>query len=177
MANLYIIPEDKWVDPKMVEKSDLILNAKRKWTEVNFNKVIKTIDIGINEILKNESDNTIIWVDAGALVGTGDLSKQQLKRVEQIWDEVSSLVANNIIDPIATKIVRKTIGTFIKWRISIREETFWLVTYIPIGKKDPVTGEEIYASKYWIEPKYKKKETGFSKEDLKAKFSKGGLNK
>lgn len=137
---------------------------KRKLPSVTFNKLIKTVDEALEDAVTNKK--SLVWVSAGSLFGYK--SKRPMCDVDHLWTKIISIVG-------VGAECRKAVGGMLRWRVAERGETYWLLYVQDRETYDPITGELITISEYWINEEFippqkpiKKKTT---LQELASKFS------
>ena len=134
------------IRPEKVEESRHIVHARTRWHPKTFAKVCKTIDEAIEHVAN--TGGRLAWMNTGSLVGNGSPLPHAWHH--HLWSAVLELFPA-VNDVVAEKGRRITVGAFVKWRTSLRDE-HWFVHYRETGKEDVVTGDEIFAGEYWIKP-------------------------
>lgn len=159
-----------------LERGAHIVKLKRSLHTRTFEKICRTIDEAIEDVVHNKSGK-LVWLNTGSLVG--DRANLPHASHQHLWDAIFKLFPS-YTDPVAIKHQRITVGALIKWRVARRPED-WLVHYRETNKTDIVTGDRINASEYWIRlrgaadvPRNDKVPVGVTLEDLQNKFGKGG---
>jgi len=127
------------VNPEKLEDSEVIATLRRKLHPTTFKRIIKTVDEAVDSIDPSASTR-LIWTKAGALFGRN--SERPKKHVEHLWDNVIKSVGDNRMCLIG-------VGSLLRWRISLREET-WLVYKRETEIIDEITGRVVPVSEYWI---------------------------
>jgi len=158
--------KDVRVNPDDAENYELIVNLKKKLKHPNqFKALVRIVDEAIDSVKPTKS-TALVWTRTGALFGHS--STRPMKDITYLWDTVIDITGEG-------KVLLLTIGALMRWRTSIRPEKHWLVYRQDKGGIDPDTGKNITISEYWINKSYtpvkKKKTSGFSTDDLAAKFN------
>ena len=128
-----------YLNPADMEGSDYVYALKRDLNPKTFERITKTIDEGL-EALASAGVNKLVWTKTGALLGYS--SMQPKKHVDHVWENVIKVMGDG-------KACLKSAGSLVRWRISLREET-WLLYRQETDSIDPDTGRIIYVSEYWI---------------------------
>jgi len=136
-------PKHKKISPKSLEKSPEIQVLIRDLRKDKFERLKKTIDGLLNNLIPSESSR-LIWTKAAALVGHS--SEGSKKWIDHFWEKIISVVGPD-------RLCLITAGTFIKWRISLRKET-WLLNRRESDKWDDIDKKYIRISEYWINENY-----------------------
>lgn len=161
-----------------LENGDHVVKARGDLNPKTFEKICKTIDEAIEDVVGNKAPN-LVWLNAGSLVG--DRATLEHAAHHHLWDAMFKLFPGST-DPVAEKHRRITVGAIIKWRVARRPED-WLVHYRETERKDVVSGDLIKASEFWIKPggpiqsptrARRPRENRTTVDDLKKKWSKGG---
>lgn len=143
---------DTLIRPQDAESFELIQSAKKQLGNVRFSKCCKIIDKELDRLTElGESKNKLVFTKAGFMVGRSPSAPED--DVTYIWDSAEiaypALISENHYDEIAIETQLKFVGGFVRWRISLRDET-WLVYRQPSGKYNKHTGREITVSEYWV---------------------------
>ena len=142
---------DELLNPGEIEDSDYVQSLKRHHPSVTFDKLIRLIDTAITSIKPSESSN-LVYTQAGILFGHDSVMPK--KDYDYLWEKVTDVFGH-------TEQTLKSIGTLLRWRISLRPET-WLLWVKESDRIDDKTGKKIKISCYWIDenftPKPKKKQ-------------------
>jgi len=153
------------IDEIQTLKNNEYTNAlKRKIHVKSFNRILKTIDDGLDELLKN--NNKLIWASNRSLLGHS--STLPKKHIDHLW--------YNVIDSVGEcKNCLKTVGSLLRYRISVRKET-WLLYKRKSDEIDKETNKPISVSEYWINNNFFKTRgndgSGYNINDLVKKFNK-----
>jgi hypothetical protein len=127
------------VKSRDAENYDVIQAVKRKSHTATWDKIVRTIDSGI-EYAMDTGNGRLVWSKSAALFGhSSPLPKRD---VDHLWEHIISAVGDD-------KECKQAVGGLLRWRISLRGET-WLVFRKDSGEIDPVTGKQITISEYWI---------------------------
>jgi hypothetical protein len=160
-----------------LERGKHIAKLRNSLHPRTFDKICRTIDDAIEDIVATKSAK-LIWLNTGSLVG--NRASLPHGSHQHLWEAIYKLFPDNT-DPVAVKHQLITVGALIKWRVTLRPED-WLVHYRETNKTDPVTGEYISASEYWIKlagitvasTPAKRSSLGATVEDLRKKFNENG---
>lgn len=134
------------VDAAKEEQSEIIAMVNRKLHPRTVQRIIQTIDEAIERTV--QSCGRFVWTKTGALVGR--TSKETTKDINHLWDNVIEIAGEGRLTLIA-------VGCLIRWRIALRPET-WCLYRRESDKRDPLTGNTIFVSEYWIDEDYELKE-------------------
>lgn len=137
--------KDYYVNPKKAESSKHILAVKNHYdySPMTFPKILRIIDEAI-ESVKPSKSTKLVWTKTGALFGRS--SERPLRDVEYVWEKVIGAVGDD-------KNCLIAMGALFRWRISLREEK-WLAYRQDSEMVDPLTGQHILISTYWIDETY-----------------------
>lgn len=160
------------VRPQDAESYELLQKAKKQLGSIRFSKDCRIIDAELDRIVQlGQANNKLVFTKAGFIAGHS--SSAPHKDVQHIWDsaEISfpSTLTLNRIDEVAAEAQLKFIGGLVRWRISLRDET-WLVYRQPSGKYNRNTGKEITISEYWINDNFVFSPPKPTIDDLARKF-------
>lgn len=131
------------VKVKDAEAYEVILAVKRRVPSVTWARIVKTVDEAIDSC-EPSAVNKLVWTKMGALFGNAHM--QPGARVDHLWEKVIGAVGDD-------KNCLKAVGGLLRWRISVREET-WLVYRRDTDECDPVTGKVITVSEYWVNDEF-----------------------
>lgn len=132
------------VNPKDAANYDVIQAVKRKVRVITWEKIIRTVDGGIDWSI-DSGEGRLVWSKSASLFGnTSPLPKRD---VDHLWEWVIDSVGSD-------KECLQAVGGLLRWRTSLRDET-WLVFRKDSGEIDPVTGKNITISEYWINEDFK----------------------
>lgn len=172
---------DQLVDPIDAENYNVLQNAMRRLDTRRFAKDTRIIDQAIQASVKAANTaNRLVFTKAGILVGHASLTPHA--DVNHIWESAEiaypSQLPNHRIDEHAVEMQLKFMGGMVRWRISLRPET-WLAYRRESGKYNQHTGKEIRVSEYWVDNAYVFRPTpktkGFNMDELKEKFMSNSL--
>ena len=127
------------VDGKTIgtDKSDYVKKLELDLHPRTFKMIVRVVDEAIEGSL---GVGNITWCSTGSLFGYN--SSRPKKDVDRLWDNVIVAMSDDIV-------IKKTMGSLLAWRISLRGEN-WIVNYTPTGHYDMVTGKEIHRSEFFI---------------------------
>lgn len=144
------------VSPEDAQAYELLQAARRRIDSRRFQKDCDIIDAEIDRtVALGQAKNKLVFTKAGFIVGHS--SNAPHKDVQHVWDSADmifpSAMTLNRTDQLALENQKKFIGGLVRWRISLRPET-WLVYRRLSGEVHPHTGKEITVSEYWINEKF-----------------------
>lgn len=139
---LYLVPGDRLIDPKKVEKKPVVGKILRATHRASLDRLFKTYEEGLAYVLNN--GGRVAWTKTGALFG--HKSSLPHKDIEHLWFTVTSSVGDG-------RLCYQGVGTLLQLMISKRPET-WLCNLVETGHVDPLDGTDIYAYQYWVDEGY-----------------------
>lgn len=156
----------KKVIPRNAESYELIQLAKSRLQQKTIDKMIRTIDLALDNCVPSESSK-LTWTSCAALIGYS--SKEPTASTDHLWRFAAESFMSH------TKTTNMFVGGLVRWRISLREET-WLCARDERNELDIDTGKPIKIATYWINDKFKAPESvaveKFTMADLASKFNK-----
>jgi len=168
--------KDVLVKPSDASNYDLLVKAREMIGTLRFNKDIQIFDSAIDKVVSQATDkNKLIFTKAGFIVGHQS-TVLVVKDQRHVWDSADLAfpchLDGNRIDEHAAETQLKFVGGMMRWRISLRDET-WLVYRRPSGTYNKLTGKEITVSEYWVCENYERpaKKCGFSTHELTKRFN------
>lgn len=126
------------VKPTLCKETDAIQTYLKKEHPRTVERVLKTIDEGIERAI--QTCGRLVFTKTGIIMGEKSMGPKQ--HVDHAWDSVVS-----VMGPDRPCIF--TMGALVKWRISLRPET-WLMYKRDSGQYDHLTGEEYTVAEYWV---------------------------
>jgi hypothetical protein len=139
------------VDANDVFQGDLLQNLYKRTHGRSFDKMCDTYDEGTAIELDLAKMNTRIAFQCTGMV-LGFRSMVAAGKVNHAWSLIQAAchMAGN---PTHTaRLERMTAGAFMRWRMALRKEAYWLTDKQDSGKVDPVDGHTIYVARYWLSP-------------------------
>lgn len=139
--------------PASRENHANVVGLRKKLPARSFEKVARIIDTAIDELVEAKDGGRIglVYTKTGFLLG--HQASAPHRDIEYVWDKISStLIGKKPGMPwtaLEERLVMKTIGALVMWRMSIRDED-WLCTFTEIERIDVLTGEQIKVAEYWI---------------------------
>jgi len=129
------------VDPDTVEAQEALQSLFRKTHKRTVDKMIRTVDAAIElEVKESKKKCRLTWTKTGALVGFK--SKMAAEKINHFMDAVKDAMGDG-------RPMLFAIGLFVRWRISLRGET-WLTNKKDTGLYDIIDRKEIRVAQYWI---------------------------
>lgn len=129
------------IDPNKEEsRNPYLLALKRKLHPKTYDRIVKTCEDAIEEIVASSPDGKLIWTKTGALVGHNSVTAH--KHVEHFWESIVKAVGPD-------KACLKAAGSLVRLVIARRSEK-WLCYRRESGHVDSDTGRDILISEYWI---------------------------
>jgi len=174
-----VTTRDYLVDPEDAENYDVLQHAMSVINTQRFAKDVRIIDQALQASVKAANkNNKLVFTKAGILVGHASVTPHA--DVNHVW-ESAEIAYPTLLPGMKSKdrehageMQLKFIGGMTRWRISVRPET-WLAYRRDSGKFNQFTGKEIKVSEYWVNEDYvftpAPKRSGFTTDDLKAKFN------
>ena len=165
--------KDVLVNPIDAENYDVIQKAIRNLDARRFMKDVRILDQALQDSVDTATgQNKLVFTKAGILVGHKSVAPHT--DVGHLWASAElaypSLLANGRVDEHAAELHLKFMGGLVRWRISLRPET-WLAYRRDSGTFNKFTGKEIKISEYWVNQAYQfEKKKGFSVDELSAKW-------
>ena len=140
---------------RLTEKSrrnhECVVGLRNKINPRSFEKISRIIDDTLDEVVEG-AHTRFVYTRTGFLLGHS--AKAPHADVNYIWEKVPLTLigktTEQLWDPVESKLVLRTIGSMVMWRIAARADEEWLVSFIESGKIDVVTGNEIKIAQYWM---------------------------
>jgi hypothetical protein len=133
----------RWVDPAKAENFEGLVKCREVLPKQTWEKMIRTVDHAIDKALN--TTGKVVWTRAAALFGRG--SKQPHADVDHLWSSLEKAVGDGV--PIL-----KTLGALLRWRISVRDEEYWLAYTTETEKWDDVEQRYVAYTEYFISDKF-----------------------
>ncbi len=152
-----IVPEDLEKSPYLRHLYNYYSGNRRK----TLSKMESSIDNAIS-LLRPSPHSRLIWTKMGALLGS-NYNTQCISAgdLHHLWDKVTdsyvknadSLTFSHVDSSLLEEGLNKTIGTFLMWRISLREDHIWLA-YKRDTDRVNHQGSPIRVTEYWVDDSY-----------------------
>lgn len=137
-------PRVSKVKPLDAESYDVLRSVKRKVRSTTWDKMVRTIDSGIEWSIES-GNGRLVWTKSAALFGHN--SPLPKRDVDHLWEWIIDSVGDQ-------KECLQAVGGLLRWRTSLRDEN-WLVFRRDSNDIDPITGKVITVSEYWISKEFK----------------------
>jgi hypothetical protein len=133
------------VKPTSAYEYEPVQALEKKLPANTFDRIVKTVDEAIEHVRPTQKSK-LVWTRMAALFGNNSLEPK--KHIDHMWDKIIQITGEDL--------ARLAIGGLLRWRISLRDET-WLVYRRDSGDRDPLTNKLITISEYWIDNNYRPK--------------------
>lgn len=169
-------PKHAIVNPKDAEAYEKIQRMKHILSKKSFDRCVDIIDEAIEKSVNiANKNNRMIFTKAGILVGRNPVADDA--DANYIWncaEETYNSDGKTQRDRLlAGEMQLKLVGGLTRWRISKRDELYWLTFKTDHGTFNALTGKPITVSNYFVNedfvPPMIPKKKGFSLDELKGK--------
>lgn len=156
------------VTPAACGESEWVAAFRAKANPLSFQRTCQTYDEGIEaEVVDSQSKCRLTWTKTGAIIGF--MSARPKRDVDRAWEAVKKIMGDKGRPPVFTQ------GGLMKWRVSLRPET-WLLYRRDTGEVDPIDGKPIRVAEYWIDETFTPPKERRSKKVAKVEPKKENLS-
>lgn len=131
------------------ERYELLQSSKKQLGSNRFSKCCRIIDYELDKLYRlGQTKRKMVFTKHGFT--SENYINEPSEDIPYIWECAELVYPSHNNDEIAADVQRKFVGGLVRWRISLRKET-WLVYRQPSGKYRKHNGKEILVSKYWVD--------------------------